>query len=392
MKQNRPDTQSDQRASLRRAVRLRLLPWFDRHRRKLPWRANRTPYRVWIAELMLQQTRVDQAEPYYRRFMKQFPSLKRLADATQQEVLKQWEGLGYYSRARNLHQAARLLVRDHKGRFPEDYERLKSLPGIGAYTAAAIASLAFNKDYAVLDGNVIRVLARLLGYPGESQHPRSRRDLQAWADALLVQGHAARYNEAMMELGAMICTPRNPRCGECPMNGVCVARKEGRPEQYPRKRPRAKVPHKIVGAAVVVNRKGEVLIAQRLDNSMLGGLWEFPGGTLEDNETMPECVKRELKEELGIAVDVGDRLMIVRHAYSHFTIALHVYMARIRKGRPRPIHCADYRWTTLARLRDFPFSRADLHIVERLEQHPFPTTACPPRPTRSGGRRGKMGK
>ncbi len=352
---------------LRRAVRTRLLPWFDRHRRILPWRNNRTAYRVWISELMLQQTRVDQAEPYFRRFLKRFPSLKCLAAASQQDVLKQWEGLGYYSRARNLHKAARLIVREQHGRFPRELQSLQALPGIGAYTAAAIASLAFNKDHAVLDGNVIRVLTRLTGYPGELQRTETRRDLQAWADALLIKGDAARYNEAMMELGAMLCAPRNPRCAVCPLEGVCVARQAGDPESYPRRRPRGKVPHKVVGAAVVVNRKGEVLIAQRLDSSMLGGLWEFPGGTLEDGETMPACVARELKEELGVDIEVGERLMIVRHAYSHFTIALHVYMARLRKGRPRAIHCADYRWSTIDRLRDFPFSRADLHIVDRLK-------------------------
>lgn len=356
-------------ARLRRAVRTRLLPWFDAHSRDLPWRKNRTAYRVWIAELMLQQTRVDQVDPYFRRFMKRFPSLKKLAAASQQDVLKSWEGLGYYARARNLHKTARRIAHEEGGRFPRDYDALLGLPGIGPYTAAAVASLAFNKDHAVLDGNVIRVLTRLTGYDGEVQGGASRRKLQAWADALLVEGHAARYNEALMELGAVICSPRKPQCNVCPMNNVCAARLGGDPEVYPYRRPRAKVPHKEVGAAVVVNRKGEVLIAKRLDQSMLGGLWEFPGGTLEARESMPDCIARELKEELGIDVQVGEQLMTVHHAYSHFTIALHVYMARILKGRPRAIHCADFRWSTIDRLRQFPFSRADLHVVARLQEH-----------------------
>ncbi len=354
-------------ARLRKAVRRRLLPWFERHQRVLPWRTNRSAYRVWIAELMLQQTRVDQAEPYFRRFMKQFPSLKRLAAASEQEVLKCWEGLGYYARARNLHRTARRIIKERHGRFPRDYETLKTLPGIGPYTAAAIASLAFNRDHAVLDGNVIRVLSRVTAHEGDIHRTETRRALQAWADALLIPGRAAPFNEAMMELGAIICTPRKPKCERCPLAGVCAARRKGEPEKYPRRRPRGAVPHKEVGAAVVRNRKGEVLIAQRRAQSMLGGLWEFPGGTREPGETMPQCVARELQEEMGIDIRVGERLMVVRHAYSHFTIALHVYRATLRKGRPRAIQCADFRWTPISELRSFPFSRADLHVVERLQ-------------------------
>jgi len=291
-----------------------------------------------------------------------------LATAPLQEVLKCWEGLGYYARARNLHKTAQYLVEHHRGRFPRTYEGLLALPGIGPYTAAAVASLAFNQDHAVLDGNVIRVLSRWTANDADVRRPATRRDLQALADRLLVQGDAARFNEAMMELGALVCTPRRPDCGNCPMRRVCAAYQAGEPEAYPRKARKAKVPHKEVGAAVVVNAKGEVLIAQRQTGAMLGGLWEFPGGGQEPDETMETCVARELKEELGIEITVGEPLMIVRHAYSHFTISLHVYWARIQKGRPRPIHCADFRWVKIGNLRDYPFSRADLHIVERLQK------------------------
>ncbi len=366
------DTPTDPRTvgRLQRAIRSQLLPWFDAHQRTLPWRSNRTAYRVWISELMLQQTRVDQVAPYFRRFIRRFPSVRQLAAAPRQDVLKQWEGLGYYARARNLHDTARIIVHERGGRFPRDYDALQALPGIGPYTAAAIASLAFNKNHAVLDGNVIRVLARLMAYEGDTRRGASRRELQQWADALLVRGDAARYNEAMMELGATVCLPRRPRCAECPLRRICAARRSpDGPDAYPRATPRGRVPHKEVGAAVVVNRKGEVLVAQRREKSMLGGLWEFPGGGKEPGETMEQCVARELLEELGIQVDVGSRLMIVRHAYSHFTIALHVYMARIRKGRPRALHCADWRWLPVDRLREVPYSRADLHVVERLQRN-----------------------
>ncbi len=361
-----PDTWSQVRPAVARS----LLPWFDRNQRDLPWRRRRTPYRVWVAELMLHQTRVDQVEPYYRRFIRRFPSLKSLAEAPLQTVLKHWEGLGYYARARNAHRTARHLVAQQHGRFPRTYEGLLALPGVGPYTAAAVASLAYNLDYAVLDGNVIRVLSRLTAFPADVRQPANRTILQQRANALLVPGHAARCNEAMMELGALICTPRNPRCDRCPLRKVCAARQAGTPTAYPRKTPRRPVPHKEVGAAVIFNRRGEVLVAQRRTTAMLGGLWEFPGGTREPGESLPACVARELREELGVTLQVGERLLIVKHAYSHFTIALHVYAARIRQGRPRAIECADYDWRPVERLRELPFSRADWAIIDFLEKAP----------------------
>ncbi|MBN2685141.1 MAG: A/G-specific adenine glycosylase [Pontiellaceae bacterium] len=334
----------------------------------MPWRNRRTPYRVWISELMLQQTRVDQVVPYFHRFMKRFPSLKSLAAASQEEVLKQWEGLGYYSRARNLHKAAQLIVEQHKGRFPTEPVQIKALPGIGDYTAAAIGSLAFNLDLAVVDGNVIRVLSRLYAYTKDTRSTTARKELQQMADALLTKGDAGNHNEAMMELGATVCLPRNPKCDRCPIAEACLAYASGRPTDYPIKAPKKKVPHMVVGAAVVTNRKGEVLIAQRRDQDMLGGLWEFPGGKQETGETIQQCIARELKEELGIQVSVGDFLVTVKHAYSHFTMEMHTYFARIRAGRPRPIECKDYCWARIENLRTFAYSKADLKVIDALEQ------------------------
>ena len=350
-----------------KTIKTRLLPWFAENKRSMPWRSNRTPYRVWISELMLQQTRVDQATPYFRRFMKRFPSLASLARASQEDVLKMWEGLGYYSRARNLHKTARIIVEDMNGRFPSDPADIIKLPGVGGYTAAAIGSLAFNQDMAVLDGNVIRVLSRLYAYAQDTRSSAARAELQQMAEALLVKGDAGRYNEAMMELGATICLPRNPKCEVCPVVSACLAAQSGCPTDYPVKAPRKKVPHIVVGAAVVRNRKGEVLIAQRREQDMLGGLWEFPGGKQETGETIRQCIVRELKEELGINVEVEDFLTTVHHAYSHFTMDMHTYFARIRSGRPRPLHCQNYRWVRINGLRDLPYSKADLNIITELE-------------------------
>ena len=360
------------------AVEETLLLWFAANHRDLPWRRNRTPYRVWVAEIMLQQTRVDTVIDYYKRWMKAFPSWRALARAPQADVLKAWEGLGYYSRARNLHKAAKIVCDDFNIRFSKDWKKrssdfqslekfLQSFPGIGKYTAAAIASLAFNEDAAVVDGNVIRVLSRLFAYGGDTTSAVGKKKMQTWADELMVEGRAGEYNEAMMELGALLCVPGAPQCADCPLQDVCTAFAKGTPARYPVMKKKKKVPHITVGAAATINRKGEVLIAQRLEGDMLGGLWEFPGGKLEAGETIEECIARELKEELGIHIDVGERLITVRHAYSHFTMTLHVHFAQIISGRPRPIHCADYKWVNVSDLGKQAYSKADLRVVDRLQ-------------------------
>jgi A/G-specific adenine glycosylase len=315
---------------------------------------------------MLQQTRVDQAIDYYRRFLQRFPSIRALAAAPLSDVLKAWEGLGYYARARQLHAAARLIVEKHGGRFPRTLDEIRALPGIGPYSAAAIGSLAFGIDAAALDGNVMRVLARLTAFRGDITKAASRAALQRVADAILPRGNAGLFNEALMELGAMICTPRRPACGACPWSRACAARAAGCAESYPHKTSKKPLPHKHVGAAVLVDSRGRYLITQRNHNSMLGGLWEFPGGTREPGESIESCIARELKEELGIEVDVGTRLVTVSHAFSHFTMDLHAYLCRLRKGRPRAIQCADWRWVRLEDLKHFAFGRADQKIIEFL--------------------------
>ena len=349
-----------------KAFRHDLLTWFDKHRRTLPWRSQRTPYRVWISELMLQQTRVEQARDYFLRFMQRFPTLRTLAEADQQEVLKLWEGLGYYSRARRAHQTAQWLVKNAHGKFPQTFDGLLALPGIGPYTAAAIGSLAFNLDVAVVDGNVARVLCRVFAFAEDPRTAKGKAHMQTRADTLLSHGRAGEFNEAMMELGALCCTPRNPDCARCPLEKICRARRENRMEIYPVKPVKKKLPHKIVGAGVIINRRGEFLIARRHEHEMLGGLWEFPGGKREPGETMEQCIARELMEELGISVRVGPCLTVVHHAYSHFTIDLHAHWCRIERGRPHPLQCLDIEWLPFAKLRAKPFSRADLHIITAL--------------------------
>jgi A/G-specific adenine glycosylase len=364
--------------ALSAAVRKSLLPWFALNARALPWRRNRTVYRVWVSEIMLQQTRVDTVIGYYSRWMDAFPSWEALAAASQNDVLKLWEGLGYYSRARNLHAAAKIIAAEYSGdvsrhwkqKFRTSEEFLRTLPGIGNYTAAAIASLAFNEDAAVVDGNVIRVLSRLFAYDGDTKSAAGRKQMQSWADELLVKGRSGEFNEAMMELGALVCLPKAPKCPACPMRKVCSARADGTPEKFPVMKRKGKIPHIVVGAAVTTNRKGEVLIARRRQEDMLGGLWEFPGGKQEPGETVPECIARELSEELGIETSVGEHVMTVKHAYSHFTMTMYVHRARIISGRPRPIHCAEYAWVKIPNLGIYAYSKADLQVVEKLQNPP----------------------
>ena len=337
----------------------------------MPWRevgpeGHRDPYRVWLAEVMLQQTRVDQAEPYFLRFTAAFPTVEALAAASLDDVLKNWEGLGYYSRARNLHRAARHIVAQHDGRIPDTEAAIRALPGVGPYTAAAVLSLAYDRPLAVLDGNVMRVLARVFAVDADTRSSATRNALQAVADALLPAAAPGSFNEALMELGATICTPRNPACGRCPLRPVCAAFAQGQTEHYPVVSKKKPVPHIEVAVGIVEDADGRVLIQRRPDEAMLGGLWEFPGGKREDDEPLTETCRRELREELGIEVEVGDRLACVNHAFSHFTITLHAFPCRVLEGTPR--HHADQpvHWVAVDRLDDYAFPRANRRLIQVL--------------------------
>jgi len=344
-----------------------LLPWFDASARSMPWREKRDPYRVWVSETMLQQTRVDTVTAYYQRWMRQFPDLPALAAADLQSVLKVWEGLGYYARARNLHAGAREVMEHHGGEIPREPDALLALRGIGPYTQAAILSLAFNESFAVLDGNVERVLTRLCGIGDDIRKSGVKKRLRDLAQRLLSTHPPARFNEALMELGATVCTPRAPDCAHCPLRARCRAFRRGDPERFPVKSPGKPIPTVHVGAGVVWKSDSVFLVAQRRPDGMLGGLWEFPGGKIKADESVPDCVERELEEELNIRVEVGRELMVVRHTYSHFHLHMTVYHCRWRGDPPWAVECADFRWVTLSEARELPFSRADLKILDRLQ-------------------------
>ena len=342
-----------------------ILDWYDRHARRLPWRDQPTPYRVWISEIMLQQTRVETVLPYFERWMQRFPTLQALAEASEQDVLKAWEGLGYYSRARNLYRAARLVMEQYNGRIPGEREQLEKLPGIGRYTAGAIASIAFGKDEPALDANIRRVLARVFNVTVPARSPEGERLLWQFAGATLPAGRAGDYNQAIMDLGSSICTPRAPACLICPINVFCEAFRLGVQEQRPVLDAKPAVPHYTVTAAVI-HHDEDILIARRPENGLLGGLWEFPGGKLEPGESLPEGLRREIMEELGVPVTVGEPFGVYRHGYTHFKVTLHAFHCRIEAGEPQPLHASEIRWVPPDALHTFPMGKIDRQIAHRL--------------------------
>ncbi len=344
-----------------------LLEWYDREQRRLPWRGHPDPYAVWVSEIMLQQTRVETVIPYFERWLQRFPTPEALASASEQEVLAVWEGLGYYSRARNLHRAAQEVVGRFGGRLPANRAELQELPGIGAYTAGAIASIAFGLDEAALDGNIRRVLARVCAVRIPARSPAGERALWQLARDHLPPGRAGDYNQALMDLGAMVCLPRSPNCLLCPLLNLCEARNLGLENELPLLAPRPAVPHLTVAAAVIV-REGRVLIARRPNDELLGGMWEFSGGTLEEGETPEVALVREIAEELGAGIRVGEPLGVYRHAYTHFKVTLHAFRCNLTEESPEPraLEASELRWVLPAELADFPMGKIDRQIALRL--------------------------
>ncbi len=344
-----------------------LLDWYAKNARQLPWRGHPDPYAVWVSEIMLQQTRVETVIPYFERWMARFPTLRSLAEAQEQDVLQLWEGLGYYSRARNLHKAAQRVMQEYAGQLPPGRQALERLPGIGRYTAGAIASMAFGRDEAALDGNIRRVLARVFDVQVPARSAEGERILWELALQHLPPGRAGDYNQAMMDLAAAICTPRSPQCLLCPLYALCEAAQLGQQEERPVLEPRPEVPHYLVTAAVI-HRNGQVLIARRPSEGLLGGLWEFPGGKVEPGEELPDCLRREICEELGAEVAVGEKVGVFRHAYTHFKVTLHAFHCQLNVGEPQPIQASDLRWVSLNQLADFPMGKIDRLIANALNQ------------------------
>jgi len=349
----------------REAIRRALQEWYRRNRRAMPWRESRDPYRVWLSEVMLQQTQVKTVIPYYNRFVAAYPDVASLARADIQAVLKLWEGLGYYRRAHHLMQAARIVVREYEGQVPARREIFRSLPGVGDYIANAVLSIAFNQPWAVVDGNVKRVLARLFCIDEPVNRPAAHACYQAVADDLLDHADPAGHNQALMELGALVCTPRRPACATCPLRDLCRACRKDAVEHYPLRDRKAAVPEHALVAGVVVKR-GKLLLLRRPDEGFLGGLWEFPGGRRRPRETVGQACRRTIKDNTGLTVSVGEPIARVRHAYTHFKITMEVMACRWQAGRVRLNGPAAFRWVDADDLASFPLPGAMKKVLPHL--------------------------
>lgn len=344
-----------------------LLAWFDEHQADLPWRHNRSPYRVWLSEIMLQQTQVATVIPYYERFLARFPTVEVLAAADINEVLKLWEGLGYYSRARNLHKAAQMVVNEFDGAFPETVDGLKKLPGIGNYTSGAVASMAFNQDVPVVDGNVIRVLTRWVNIADDVTKGPTKRHLWAVAQQLVPHGRAANWNEALMDLGRTVCTPVSPRCETCPVNHVCEAYALGVQAERPVKAKRKSRPHYDYAAAVIQDKQGRYLLAQRPFDGLLGGLWEFPGGRVEAQESIVDAVSRTLQEKLGLTVSPQTQLTTVQHGFTHYKMTRHVFICDVMpESTLTAVAYEEMAWVELASIDQYALPVTDQKIAKAL--------------------------
>jgi A/G-specific adenine glycosylase len=334
-------------------ARGRLLDWYDLHARDLPWRRTRDPYAIWISETMLQQTRVDTVIPYYTRFLERFPDVESLADADLQEVYALWTGLGYYSRARNLHGAAQTVVTDWSGELPEHAKSLRELKGIGRYTAGALASIAFGREEALVDGNVIRVLARFLAIREDVGETSVVEYFWRLAEAMVVGKRPGDLNQALMELGATVCTPRSPGCDACPLARDCAGRAAGDPAALPLKKKRTRV-RRVEAVAAWIERRGRVLAVRRPEGGLLGGLWELPGGELEARESPDAGLHRCLAQAVGLRLTGLESAGEVGHLFSHRRLRLHVFRGLGVSGRVRREGFAEHRWLVPAALAALP--------------------------------------
>ncbi|HWX19417.1 MAG TPA: A/G-specific adenine glycosylase [Candidatus Binatia bacterium] len=345
-----------------------LLSWFARHARDLPWRRARAPYAIWVSEIMLQQTQVKTVLPYWERWMRALPTLSALAKAKPERIHKLWEGLGYYSRVRNLQAAARLMLKRHDGRFPENFTDLLALPGIGRYTAGAICSIAFNQPAPILDGNVIRVLTRLFGVRGDPRKKRVNTTLWNLAEALVQQAAkssatraCSHLNQSLMELGALVCTPKQPQCGICPVADCCVACLQGRVEQLPALQPRARSTERRF-VAFIVRKRGRLMARQRPAGVVNAHFWEFPNTEVGFRETDLNKVARQT---LGVKPVRLEPLCTIKHTITRYRITLEVVRATVNHGAY--LSSAAGRWLNSHDLLRKPFTAAHRKILRHLQ-------------------------
>jgi A/G-specific adenine glycosylase len=362
-------TATDRKHSLtpaqKQQLRRRLLAWYSKHARDLPWRRSSDPYQVWISEIMLQQTQVATVRGYFERFIYELPTVERLATADEQQVLRLWEGLGYYRRARQLHAAARQIAANLGGRLPDDVEGLMRLPGIGRYTAGAIASIAFGRRAPILEANTIRLLSRLIGYRGDPTKTAGQRVLWQLAEEILPRENVPQFNQALMELGALVCTPTEPHCKECPLGQICAARAKGLHDVIPLAKPRQTYTQ-LHEAAVVVRKNGSVLLRQCGEGERWAGLWDFPRFAVEAEGPLyaDDEIVMKVREQTGVICKLPMHFKTIKHGITRYRISLACFRAEYRSGSVKGTKGSPIRWVALSHLIDYPLSTTGRVMAE----------------------------
>lgn len=349
----------------KRELQAHLLAWYARLRRKLPWRESRDPYAIWVSEIMLHQTQVKTVLPYYRKFLKRFPSLRVLATSPLEAVLKIWQGMGYYARARHLHQAARVILSKHGEKLPEDFQSLTKLPGVGEYTAGAILSIAFGKPYPALDGNVKRVLARLFALEGDPGRAAALKHLRELARGLLPRDRPGDFNQALMELGALVCRPKDPACPSCPLKNLCGAKRLGHQNQIPpplRRTP----PKEVEVVSLFLTRGTKILLVQNPKEGLFGGLWGLPGGDRRPGRGLTLSLQEALKERLGVSAKGLRKVANASATLTHRRISFHIFRATDLLGTPRPQAYQACRWLKISQLSDLPLPKAQRRVLAQV--------------------------
>ncbi len=345
-----------------------LTAWYRQDHRQLPWRETSDPYRIWVSEVMLQQTQAATVIPYYHRFLARYPSMVELAEAPLPELLKMWEGLGYYSRCRNLHRAAQTIVEQHGGRFPDQIDDVVALPGIGLSTAGAILTFGYNQRHPLLDGNVIRVLTRVFDVELIAATAAAKRLLWDYSKRLLAEaGDGQVFNQAIMELGSTCCTPRNPSCARCPVRPTCQAFESGTVSERPKRKKKKKVPHFDVPVALIKSGS-RLLMKQRPPSGLLAGMWEFPGGRTREGEGLEEALQRTLRNRMGLDVTPSRKVAQVGHAFSHFKITLHAFECSWSSIGEGPSSEFEWHWCDADMRSQLAMPKATLKVIDIIRR------------------------
>ena len=340
-----------------------LLAWYDGRSCNFPWRDCKDPYKIYLSEVMLQQTQASTVLPYYKKWIQKYPTIQSVANDTQEQILKQWEGLGYYGRARNFHKSCKIIVNDFGGMITNSSDEFSKLPGVGPYISAAVMSIAFQHPLPAVDSNAIRVGARMemLDLP----YPKKLNIIYDYFKSHISIERPGDFNQAIMDLGREICTADSPKCSVCPVSKFCKALINKSVDKYPIKVKSSKKPHYNVAVGVIWNN-GKILISKRRENGLLGGLWEFPGGKIEKGESARECIIREVKEELGVLVQPTSFLKQIKHAYTHFSITMDAYHCDYLQGSPEAIGCDNWKWIAPQEISLLPFPKANHKLFDKI--------------------------